>query len=53
MGELIITALVAILAVVLTLLGVGLAFEFICWLDDRITFGPPEKDKSKKKKKDD
>lgn len=53
MGELIITALVTILAVVLTLLGVGLAMEFVFWLDDRITFGPSEKDKSKKKKKDD
>ncbi len=53
MGELIITALVAVLAVLLTLLGIVLIMEFFFWLDDRITFGPPEKDKSKKKKKDD
>lgn len=51
--EFIATVLVAVPAILLTLLGIVLIMEFFFWLDDRITFGPPEKDKSKKKKKDD
>lgn len=53
MEEIIATVLVAVPAILLTLLGIVLIMEFFFWLDDRITFGPPEKDKSKKKKKDD
>ena len=53
MEEFIATVLVAVPAILLTLLGIVLIMEFFFWLDDRITFCPPEKDKSKKKKKDD
>lgn len=53
MGEFIITILVTVLAILLAVLGIALVMEFAFWLDDRITFGPPERDKSKKKRKDD
>lgn len=50
MKEYVITAFVTVFALLLTALGVVMIMGFFFWLDDRITFGPSEKKKSKRGK---